>query len=108
MTTVHITDEASACPWSAFGRLQPEVSGRSRPEAAGHAKPGPVSLRLESIYETGGYSLPPILGIVKVLHAMRFNVSLINRMAREAENFLFLSDFNLGFYLSNKCFNLFW
>jgi len=39
---------------------------------------------------------------------MCFNVSLINRMAREAENFLFLSDLNLGFYLCNKCFNLFW
>lgn len=33
---------------------------------------------------------------------MRFNVSLINRMAREAENLLLLGDLNFGFDLRNK------
>ena len=31
MTYAHITDETVACPWSAFGRLRPVVTGSSRP-----------------------------------------------------------------------------
>ena len=31
MKAVHITDEATACPWSAFGRLQPVATGLNPP-----------------------------------------------------------------------------